>query len=174
LHGNRERAGTVLQPNSLLSIRDVVALCIRVGLAVAAAICAVGCGSGSPSAPSNLADIVVSNITVSSAGRFEGTGPQYSVCGSIRIAPTVTEDVLLHAMVLTLRDASGGVVLTWSNPTFFERLPPSYGGVFGCFGGPVDPDPTHTLAATFVVRITYSRVVGPSRVIEVSGPVRAS
>jgi hypothetical protein len=174
LHGNRERAGNVLQPNSSLSIRDVVAPHIRVSLAVAAVIVAVGCGSGSPTAPSGPPDIVVSDITVRSAGHFEGTGPEYSVCGSIRIAPAVTEDVLLHAMVLTLRDASGGVVLTWSDPTFFQRLPPSYGGVFGCFGGPVDPDPTHTLAATFVVRITYSRVVGPSRVIEVSGPVRAS
>ena len=168
----------VLQHDSSLSIRDVVTLRIRVGLAVAAAIFAVGCGSDLPSAPSGdrdgPADIVVSNITVGSAGRFAGTGPEYSVCGSISIAPAVTEDVLLHALVLTLRDASGGVVLTWSDPTFFQRLPPSYGGVFGCFGGPVDPDPTHTLAATFVVRITYSRVVGPSRVIEVSGPVRAS
>jgi hypothetical protein len=151
-----------------------VALRIRFGLALAAAIFAVGCESGSPSAPSGPPDIVVSDITVSSRGRFAGTGPEYSVCGSIRIAPAVTEEVLLHAMVLTLWDASGTVVLTWSDPTFFQRLPPSYGGVFGCFGGPVDPDPTHTLAATFVVRITYSRVVGPSRVIEVSGTVRAS
>jgi len=146
---------------------------MRLTLIAAVAILGIACGS-SPSSPSDdgPTDLVLSNFRVSSSGHFAGTGPIYSLCGNITVAQSVTETVVLHDLVLTIRDASGQTLLTWSDPTIFTRL--DGGGLFGCFGAPTDPDPTHGLGSTFVARITYSRVTGPSRVIEASGSITGS
>ena len=141
-------------------------------LLVLTAVAMTGCGS-SPTSPGDSSphEIQLSGFTVGSGGHFAGFGPDYGVCGTIRLSSGVTDVIVLHDMTTLIRDASGQPFLTWSAPSFFTRLSPEGPTLAGCFTSRSDPVPTRGLGATFLVRITYSRVTGPSRLIESSGAI---
>lgn len=132
-----------------------------------------GC-EGSPSSPSaGPHDIDLVGFSVTSMGNFAGFGPYYTVCGAITKSTDVTDEVVLHDLTTSIRDAGGLEILRWSDGGIFTRLGLAGGGLSGCFTSQSDPYPTRAVGSSFVVRVTYSRVTGPSRVAEVSGPVVA-
>jgi hypothetical protein len=80
----------------------------------------------------------------------------------------LTDAFRIESFVLSIRDSSGREFLTWADPVY-PRDMPRY-GIFGCFGGPSDPDPTRAVGATFRLRVTYT-VRGDTRAVEVTGPI---
>lgn len=143
---------------------------IALSIALLAASLSLACDE-SPTSPSMGNALVLNGFRVDTVGNFAGLGPHYVVCGTIGVAPGVTEEIVLYGMTVTIRDASGREMLKWEDPSV-TRLPPG-GGVGGCFGGHSDPDPTRAPGTTFLVRVTYSRVAGPSQIQEASGAVVA-
>ena len=130
---------------------------------------AAACGD-SPTAPSpqTAHEITLSRIGVGASRGFAGFGPLYTVCGGISPSAGVTEDIVLHDLTVHIRDAAERTFLMWSDPAFAGRLGL---GRSGCFGSHSDPVQERAPGTTFLLRVTYSRVTGPSRLIELSGPI---
>jgi hypothetical protein len=130
---------------------------------------AAACGD-SPTGPSSPRDheIVLSRMGVGASRGFAGFGPSYSVCGDITPSKGNTEDIVLHDLTVHVRDAAETTLFSWSVPAFSRRLGL---GSSGCFGSHSDPVQGRAPGTTFLVRVTYSRVTGPSRLVEVSGPI---
>ena len=132
---------------------------------------AAACGD-SPTAPSrdSAHDIALSQMGIGASRGFAGFGPLYTLCGGISPSPGV-EDIVLHDLTVHIRDAAQTTFITWSLPAFAGRLGL---GRSGCFGSHSDPVQGRAPGTTFLIRVTYSRVTGPSRLIELSGPVDTS
>ena len=143
---------------------------VALSILLVAAWLSLACGD-SPTAPSRGDALVLSSFRVDVVGNFAGLGPHYVVCGGIGVAPAVTEEIVVYGMTVSIRDASGREMLKWEDPSI-TRLPPG-GSLGGCFGQHSDPDPTRAPGTNFLVRVTYSRVNGPSQVQEASGAVVA-
>jgi hypothetical protein len=156
-----------------MSTRNKCARTVALSLLLLAGSLSLACDEppDSPIAPSRDDALVLSGFRVDVIGNFAGLGPHYVVCGSIGVAPAVTEEIVVYGMTVSVRDADGREILKWEDPSV-TRLPPG-GGLGGCFGQHSDPDPTRAPGANFRVRVTYSRVAGPSQVVEASGAVVA-
>jgi hypothetical protein len=133
----------------------------------------LACGDSptAPTGPPRGDALLLGSFRVDVVGNFAGLGPHYTVCGTIGVAPAVTEEIVVYGMTVSIRDAGGREILKWEDPSV-TRLPPG-GGLGGCFGQHSDPDPTRAPGASFLVRVTYSRVNGRSEVVEASGAVVA-
>jgi hypothetical protein len=83
------------------------------------------------------------------------------------MAQRVNDGVTVEKFEVIIRNEDGRDFLTWSAlgyPAFHS------GPVLGCFGGPLDSDPTRSRGTSFRVRVTYLRH-GGRRMVEVSGPI---
>lgn len=90
-----------------------------------------GC-EGSPSSPSaGPHDIDLVGFSVTSMGNFAGFGPYYTVCGAITKSTDVTDEVVLHDLTTSIRDAGGLEILRWSDGGIFTRLGLAGGGLSG-------------------------------------------
>ena len=136
----------------------------------------LGCG-GSPSAPTQttasppeIHEAVLSGVEVDARQVFQNLGLTYTMLGSMRVAPGVTEDLTLHQLVIDVRDASNRTLFSWS-----ERGYPSHlfaiGIIGGALGSHTDPVAGRPAGTTYVATLTYSRIGGPSRSLQVSGPI---
>ena len=110
----------------------------------------------------------LTNIRVDAVGvSAGGAGPfLYGVCGGVGKSPGIRGEVTIQSLILSVRDQSGTEFLTWSAPGYPQKL--GDGGVAGCFGGPLDSDPSRPRGETFRLRVTYPF---GSRAVEVTGPI---
>ena len=154
-----------------MNTRNTYVPAVALSILLVAASLSLACGGDSPTAPSRGDGLVLAGFRVDVVGNFAGLGPHYVVCGSIAVAPAITEEVVVYGMTVSVRDADGREILKWEDPSV-TRLPPG-GGLGGCFGQYSDPDPTRAPGRSFRVRVTYSRVNGPSEFVEASGSVVA-
>ena len=132
----------------------------------------VACGDGTlgPSDPDGL---TLGNFEVRSAGVYGfGTLPPfiYNACGGIGTARNV-DAVTIQSFEVAIRNDAGREFLHYSVPGYPTSI--GSGGLFGCFGGPLDTDPSRPPGTSFRIRVTYTRH-GDRRAVEVTGPVTAA
>jgi hypothetical protein len=123
-------------------------------------------GSLGPSDPDGL---TLRGFEVDAVGVSARRAPPflYSACGTVDMAQRVYDGVTVEKFEVIIRNEDGRDFLTWSAlgyPTVHS------GPVLGCFGGPLDSDPTRPPGTSFRVRVTYTRH-GGRRVVEASGPI---
>ena len=125
----------------------------------------VACG-GSPIGPSDPDGLVLRDIRVSATGvSAGGAGPfSYNACGAFGKSPGVRGEVTVQSFSLAIRDQNGAEFLTWLKPGYPQQL--GDGGRAGCFGGPLDPDPSRPRGDTFRLRVTYR-----GGAVEPTGPI---
>ena len=137
----------------------------------AAVVVLAGCGHA-PTEPSTVnggaKGLVLSKIFMQ-GGPFAGANPprtRYLLVGGVEPASGESGQLVITLWEVTIYNADGTVLLTWTDPT---KQGPVNLGFGGALGGPVDPVPGRPPAARYQLRVLYSG--GGSGVAEVSGPI---
>jgi hypothetical protein len=135
---------------------------LRTTRVVLAVLALSGCG-GSPLAPTEPSGIAISGFEVQTTENFSGSRP-YFVCGDIRRAAGIVDEIRLQTLDVKLLDVSGREYVT-------HQLALSQGPLFsnsGCFGIATDPIPGRAVASSYRLTFTYTQA-GRTRSLDFSG-----